>query len=51
MLNFGFFYLVKIEILDSFKVKVDKKIIFFGKGEKVKIMIVIVSGYDKCEIG
>ena len=51
VLNLGFSHPVKIEIPDSLKVKVDKKIILFGKGEKVKITIVIVSGYDKCEIG
>ncbi|KAL0681968.1 hypothetical protein Bca4012_048815 [Brassica carinata] len=51
VLNLGFSHPVKIEIPDSLKVKVDKKIIIFGKGEKVKITIVIVSGYDKCEIG
>ncbi|KAH0896607.1 hypothetical protein HID58_046175 [Brassica napus] len=51
VLNLGFSHPVKIEIPDSLKVKVDKKIIIFGKGEKVKITIVIVSGYDKCKIG
>ncbi|CDY41816.1 BnaC02g12270D [Brassica napus] len=39
VLNLGFSHPVKIEIPDSLKVKVDKKIIIF------------VSGYDKCEIG
>ncbi|RID74161.1 hypothetical protein BRARA_B01273 [Brassica rapa] len=39
VLNLGFSHPVKIEIPDSLKVKVDKKIILF------------VSGYDKCEIG
>ncbi|CAH8384108.1 unnamed protein product [Eruca vesicaria subsp. sativa] len=50
VLNLGFSHPVKIEIPDSLKVKVDKKIKIFDK-EEVKITIVIVSGYDKCEIG
>ncbi|KAF8107510.1 hypothetical protein N665_0120s0034 [Sinapis alba] len=51
VLNLGFSHPVKIEIPDSLKVKVDKKIKILDKGEQVKITIVIVSGYDKCEIG
>ncbi|KAG2310706.1 hypothetical protein Bca52824_022263 [Brassica carinata] len=50
VLNLGFSHPVKIAIPDSLKVKVDKKIKIFDK-EEVKITIVIVSGYDKCEIG